>query len=128
MRLVIAPCGIRHDGNSTGIYWQVEAGDTAIQVEHSVQDTWAHFLPDPDNGDHILLATLLYAMAKGSSLEIRGSLSSKLLDGVEHLQENFMPLQLGERSIMFCFVISIDSSSTLPARSPQCSSVKSSDS
>lgn len=87
VKIVLEPCGIRCDDNWTGVYWQVDAGDKAIQIEHSVPEAWAHILPDPDNGDHILLATLLYAMEKGSSLEIRGSVSSKLLDGVEHLQE-----------------------------------------
>lgn len=87
MNIVLDPCGIRCDDNWTGVYWQVDAGDKAIQIEHSVPEAWAHLLPDPDNGDHILLATLLYAMEKGSSIEIRGSVSSKLLDGVEHLQE-----------------------------------------
>ena len=87
VRIVLESCGTRRDGNWTGVYWQVDAGDRAIQIEHSVPEAWAHLLPDPDNGDHILLATLLYAMEKGSSLEIRGSVSSKLLDGVEHLQE-----------------------------------------
>lgn len=86
-KIILEPCGIRCDDNWTGVYWKVGAGDSAIQIEHSVHETWAHFLPEPDNGDHILLATLLYAMEKGTSLEIRGSVSSKLLDGVEHLQE-----------------------------------------
>ena len=87
MRIVLEPCGIRPEGNWTGVYWQINTGDMGIQIEHSVPNALSTLLPEPDIADHILLTTLLYAMQQGASLDIRGSISSKVLDGCEHLQE-----------------------------------------
>lgn len=87
MTIILEPRGIRHVSDWDGVYWHVIAGDSTIDIEHSVQGSWAHLLPEDTNGDHILLALLLYAMERGATLDVRGSISSKLLDGVDHLQE-----------------------------------------
>jgi len=87
MTIILEPRGIRHVSNWDGVYWKVIEGAHSIEIEHSVQSLWSHLLPEQANGDHILLATLFYAMEKGCTLDVRGSLSKKLLDGVDHLQE-----------------------------------------
>ena len=66
MTIVLEPIGIRRNGRWEGIHWRMDVGGTSdIEIEHSVEDSWAGLLPDPTNADHILPATLLYAM-KGS--------------------------------------------------------------
>ena len=87
MTVTIEPLGYRSDDQRTGVFWRVHSkGSPSIALEHAVMQPHAVLLPTEDNGDHALLTVLLHAMERGSSLNVEGSVSPKLLDGLERLQ------------------------------------------
>ena len=88
MKITLESKGIQTQDDWTGIFWRVHAGDEApIDIEHSVKAPYKRLLPAEDNADHALAAVLLYAMEHDNSLEVKGSLSARLLDGIQNLQE-----------------------------------------
>jgi hypothetical protein len=87
-RLTLSPLGRRSTGGWHGVYWSLKAdGVECFQLEHSVRTPLAGLLPPAEHGDHALLALLLHAMACAEQVEVEGSLSPRLLDGLETLQE-----------------------------------------
>lgn len=84
----LSPAGISSNNGWTRLKWQLkwEVSDSFI-LDHAVQDEDASLLADPRRGDHALVAALLWAMRKGIDINVDGSVSPKLLVGLEILQE-----------------------------------------
>jgi hypothetical protein len=79
--------GMRTVAGWTGIEWFLDGfGDKGFVLSHAVPEADQAMLCDPTRGDHILVATLLWAMRNGKDIMVEGTVSPRLLDGLETLQ------------------------------------------
>lgn len=86
-QLTLTPLGLRTENGWTGIEWFLDVfGEHGLVLRHAVPESDQHLLGDPGRGDHALAAVMLWAMRNGKNIVVEGTVSPRLLDGLETLQ------------------------------------------
>ena len=83
----LSPQGIIAESGWQQLTWVVSGPDgECFALSHSLPQADSFRFGDPQRGDHALVAVLLYAMQRASDIVVEGSVSPRLLDGLETLQ------------------------------------------
>ena len=135
--LRLASAGLTNEGGWTRIDWLLRGLDSGdFRLTHAVPEADRNLLGDrldPQRGDHALCAVLFKAMEQGRDIIIDGSVSPKLLDGLETLRaiwcrwrpSRYRPIVIkaeqeseaspveGDRAAIFAFSGGVDASFSL---------------
>lgn len=86
--LTLTPGGIATTQGSTTLRWKLKGyGKEDFTLLHSVAEEHAPVLAPPEQGDHALVTVLMWAMQNGADIQVEGSISPTLLDGLEAFQQ-----------------------------------------